>query len=76
MLDHTKCPYCNSPTFITERPQVNGEDGSMLFPHEIVLTCSGEHKNLDIADWQEKEYKEKPKNKVINGIRRFKKFLD
>ena len=36
---------------VEERPQVNGKDGSMLFPYEVVLTCTSEHKQLDITDW-------------------------
>ena len=41
---------------IEERPQVNGRDGSMIFPYEVVLTCTSEHKQLDIADWIDKTY--------------------
>jgi len=36
---------------VEERPQVNGKDGSMLFPYEVVLTCTSEHRQLDIADY-------------------------
>ena len=56
---------------IEERPQVNGKDGSMLFPYEVVLTCTSEHRQLDIADWNNKIIQ-----KEVNGNRRPKKILD
>ena len=59
---------------ITERPQINGKDGSMLLPYEVVLTCTGTHKNLDIADWQENK-SQKLKNKVSHDNRRTKRIL-
>tara|TARA_R100000655_G_scaffold28309_1_gene57477 strand:+ start:1891 stop:2121 length:231 start_codon:yes stop_codon:yes gene_type:complete len=73
MLDYESlnCPYCGSPTMVEERPQVNGKDGSMLFPYEVVLTCTSEHRQLDIAD-----YNDKITQKEVNGYRRPKKILD
>ena len=56
---------------VEERPQINGKDGSMLFPYEVVLTCTGEHRQLDIAD-----YNDKITQKEVNGYRRPKKILD
>lgn len=55
---------------VEERPQVNGKDGSMLFPYEVVLTCTSEHRQLDIADYNDNII---IKNK--NGNRRPKRKL-
>ena len=46
---------------ITERPQINGKDGSMMYPYEIVLTCTGDHKDkqLDSADYYDQYKKAK-----------------
>jgi len=77
MLDYESlvCPHCGASTMVTERPQVNGKDGSMLFPYEVVLTCTSEHKQLDIADWQNDIIPKETRN-TTNGIRRVKKFVD
>ena len=56
---------------IEERPQVNGRDGSMIFPYEVVLTCTSEHKQLDISDWSDKTIQ-----KEVNGNKRPKRSLD
>ena len=56
---------------IEDRPQVNGRDGSMLFPYEVVLTCTSEHKQLDISDWSDKTIQ-----KEVNGNKRPKRILD
>ena len=56
---------------IEERPQVNGRDGSMIFPYEAVLTCTSEHKQLDISDWSDKTIQ-----KEVNGNKRPKRILD
>ncbi len=56
---------------IEERPQVNGRDGSMIFPYEVVLTCTSEHKQLDISDWSDKTIQ-----KEVNGNKRPKRILD
>jgi len=56
---------------VEERPQVNGKDGGMLFPYEVVLTCTSEHKQLDISDWSNKTIQ-----KEVNGNKRPKRILD
>ena len=73
MLDYESlnCPYCGSSTRVEERPQVNGKDGGMLFPYEVVLTCTSEHKQLDIADWSDKKIQ-----RETNDNRRPKRILD
>ena len=56
---------------IEERPQVNGRDGSMIFPYEVVLTCTSEHKQIDISDLRDKTIQ-----KEVNGNKRPKRILD
>jgi len=58
---------------VEERPQVNGKDGSMLFPYEVVLTCTSEHKQLDISDWHESNFKQI--KEYTNGNRGIKRKL-
>lgn len=52
-LDATKCPYCKAPTVIREIPEYEDEREGIYFPYEVVITCTGVHKDrqLDIADW-------------------------